>query len=223
MTVVALHGFLGRPADWDFLNPDVAPALDAMPIVPLRQWAQEFNRKVEAPGLLLGYSLGGRLALHCCIENPKLWHAAVIVSANAGLSSPEDRSRRLQHDEQWAARFESEEWDPLMQAWDAQPALQSSARMPRNEAFYNRATLAAMLRIWSLGNQENLVEAIRQLPMPILWIAGENDFQYAAQARNLSFAHPLSQVVVVADAGHRVPWDSSATFIKLIDSFRSNR
>lgn len=223
MTVVALHGFLGQPADWDFINPDIAPAIDAMPIVPFRQWAQEFNRKVEAPGLLVGYSLGGRLALHCCMENPELWQAAVIVSANAGLSSSEDRSRRLQHDEQWARRFETEEWDPLMQAWNAQPVLQSSAQLPRNEASYNRGTLAAILRTWSLGNQENLVEAIQALPMPILWIAGENDLQYASQARNLTFSHPQSQVVVVPDAGHRVPWDSSATFIKLIDSFRSSR
>src|SRR5688572_14927036 len=116
-----LSGFLGRPEDWDFLP-----------------WPHD----PEEGEILLGYSMGGRLALQ--LLQQQSFRCAVIVSA--GLNAPDAERRR--RDEEWARRFEIEEWSALMQAWSAQPVFGGHV-MPRREADYDRAELARQLRDYS--------------------------------------------------------------------------
>ena len=226
MKTVALHGFLGQPADWAFLSPDYAPSLYSLEGHSLCEAANAFNQQMInallEPGLLIGYSLGGRLALHCCVDNPLLWKGAVIISAHPGLENKTQRLQRQQSDESWAARFEQENWEMVMQAWNSQSVLQSSPyRYIRHEKEYNRAALSALLRHWSLAKQESLREHIESLPIPILWIVGEKDVAYVTHTQQLNFSHLLSKVVVVADAGHRVLFDTPQRLLAEIDSFRS--
>ena len=116
--ITALHGFLGLPSDWDFLR---RAGLDvATP--DLREIPQEGDT-------LLGYSLGGRLALHALLGGAR-YRNAVIVSA--GLGVEEDREARLGQDEHWAERFEHGEWYAVMRDWNAQPIFGGHA-MPRHE------------------------------------------------------------------------------------------
>ena len=77
------------------------------------EWSQKFCEQVEresfhGKAFLLGYSLGGRLALHACLARPDLWSGVIIVSADPGLSSPEEKGLQLRKDRQWAERFRSE-------------------------------------------------------------------------------------------------------------------
>lgn len=221
MQIVALHGFLGKPSDWDFCNIQSAPSLEEMPVIPFNELAKKINATSAPSSIIMGYSLGARLALHCCLENPKKWEAAILISANLGLHSEKERTLRLQRDEEWALRFRNDEWSTLMDDWNAQPALKSSGKLSRIESYYNRHKLSEMLTTWSLGHQDDLTIPLQSLPLPLLWIVGERDISYVQHAQKLTFLHPLSQVVVVPDVGHRVPWDASSTFINCVDTFRS--
>lgn len=229
-----LPGFLGRGADWapftagfESLSggPVETPELFApgSPLVEsesLTAAASAFAAQGAASAdedafrVLIGYSLGGRIALHALLAAPERWRAAVIVSAHPGLESEAECAARRAHDERWARRFESEPWDALMTAWHAQSVFAGRAPTgPRREADFDRTALAHALRAWSLGTQENLRPALRALRLPVLWLAGAEDAKFAALGREAAAALPEGRFEVVAGCAHRVPWEAPDAFL----------
>ncbi|HEV8433755.1 MAG TPA: alpha/beta fold hydrolase, partial [Thermoanaerobaculia bacterium] len=91
--ITFFNGFLGVDRDWDFVR-DI-----------------ETDERV-----LVGYSMGGRLALQALVANAA-FDRAVIISA--GLNLEEGREERRARDEAWAKRFESDAWDEVMRDWNA--------------------------------------------------------------------------------------------------------
>lgn len=227
MIVYALHGFLGLPTDWQGVLPDCV-SIDlyqeglASPEEGLMAWAKSFNKLAAEdprPKMLVGYSLGGRLALHALLADSSIWEGAVIVSANPGGLSQERQAARLLVDDAWAERFAIEPWDRLMNAWDSQGAFAGSFPIPRNESDYDRSLLAATLRGWSLGLQADLRQGIASLNIPLLWIVGEHDSAAVATAESISLAHRQSKKIVVPNAGHRLPWDNFKGFNSELSAF----
>lgn len=226
--IVALHGFLGCPSDWQALGMDNLQAIAINRLTEwttMEEWATAFNYLIASQAytekpILMGYSLGGRLALHALIQQSDYWQAGIIISAHPGLAAKEDRQKRLQEDKEWASRFETEQWNTLMKAWNSRAALASGHfQFERKEEDYSRKDLASLLSRTSLAKQADLQELIEQLPMPLLWITGEKDAAYVKLAECLSFAHPFSKWKNIAHAGHRVPWEQPALFKQAIQSF----
>lgn len=223
-TCYALHGFMGRPQDWDMLSScemgvDAILKVNIFKIaaprenIGLLEWGRSLNALVQQQDerrVLMGYSLGGRLAVHALLEDPFLWDSAILVSTHLGLKNSAEREKRLAEDFVWAQRFEEEPWESLIASWNAREIF-SAKKSPfiRQESHYSRFELANVLRYWSLGCQEDLTLLIAQLPMPILWMVGGDDNAYRQRAKTLKFRHPKSQVLIVPDAGHRVPWECS--------------
>jgi 2-succinyl-6-hydroxy-2,4-cyclohexadiene-1-carboxylate synthase len=184
-----ISGFLGLPSDWDFLPWPHSP---------------------DEGEILIGYSMGGRLALQL-LERQR-FARAVIVSA--GLNATDDE-RRLR-DDAWARRFESEEWSSLMRAWNAQAVLGGHA-LARLERDYNRAELARQLREWSPAVLPP--PRLEEIDTPILWIAGERDAKYVDVARRAVERLPQAQLWICPDAGHRVPWEQPELFVTRLREF----
>jgi 2-succinyl-6-hydroxy-2,4-cyclohexadiene-1-carboxylate synthase len=163
--------------------------------------------------VIVGYSLGGRLALHALLAPAAAWHAAVIVSAHPGLTGDAERARRLEDDEQWARRFARDDWDTLVSDWNAR-AVFHGAPPPavRPEGAFDRPALAAALRHWSLGIQEPLFDRLVTIRRRVLWIAGERDPKYVALAQSAVRALPRGELRVAPGAGHRVPWENGDWF-----------
>ncbi|MCM2323030.1 MAG: alpha/beta fold hydrolase [Oligoflexia bacterium] len=230
--VFLLHGFLGLPGDWDQVPWPLPPAGTALQPVPLleepvpaspEEWARRFCARVLAetlPGqrhVLLGYSMGGRLAMHALLEAPELFEAAVFVSASPGLATAAERETRLYGDEAWALRFEKDEWGMLLRDWDAQPIFAGGrdGRLERREEAFRRERLAACLRNWSVARQENLLPRLSALAVPQLWVAGERDRRYAGLLREAAAA-TRGRFELVAEAGHRVPWERPEAFLRAV-------
>jgi 2-succinyl-6-hydroxy-2,4-cyclohexadiene-1-carboxylate synthase len=182
-------GFLGLPSDWDFLPWPHSPS---------------------DGDVVLGYSMGGRLALR--LLEARRFRAAIIVSA--GLNAP-DAGRRLR-DEAWARRFEADEWSKLMRDWNAQPVFGGHV-LDRREDEYDRAELARQLREYSPAVlPPPRLEAIET---PVLWIAGERDAKYAEIARRAVERLPNAELWICPDAGHRVPWEQPEAFVARLRDF----
>jgi 2-succinyl-6-hydroxy-2,4-cyclohexadiene-1-carboxylate synthase len=225
-SIHALHGFLGAPNDWvDLSLPNLhrcdlyangKPAQE----FGLKDWAKLFNLSVaQQEGILMGYSLGGRLALHALLDKPECWRAAIIISAHPGLSSTQVKQERRKEDERWAERFLNEPWDKLMKAWNERAVFAGKSYVSeRLEQNYNRLDLANTLRHWSLSTQDDLLPEIKKLDIPILWVAGELDSRYATIASTLSLRHPQSKIWIAPGSGHRVPWECQ-TFQKQVETF----
>jgi 2-succinyl-6-hydroxy-2,4-cyclohexadiene-1-carboxylate synthase len=228
-----LHGFLGRGTDWDDVRaswPSELPAwrcpnlFGAMgPEETLEEFGARFAATVAAEDrapVLVGSSLGGRLALHALLARPALWRGAVMVSTHLGLSEPGARHERRASDAAWAERFRAQSWASLLEEWNAREVFRGRAQaLARPEPAYDRNALAHALEAWSLGNQTHLLPRLASLPMPILWIAGAEDDRYVAQGE-LAAAHGKAVVLRVAPrAAHRVPWEAPEWFAREVAGF----
>lgn len=200
--IVALHGFLGTNKDFKSLAlPQIiAPPLHAFACSDFSSWAARFNRALPKKSVLMGYSMGGRLALHCLINHPNQFAAAIILAAHPGLRSHKEREVRYAHDHAWSTKFHTTPWPELMTAWNQQQTLSSSPIIVRHEHDFSRAWLAHCLRHFSLGKQADLSTAINQLSVPILWLSPQDESQ---RVKDLSFRHPLSEMIMIKEGGHR--------------------
>lgn len=198
VVIRTLPGFLGLQSDWDFLPWPTSP------LSPSRGEGQGEGQ------ILLGYSMGGRLALRL-LESHR-FTKAIIVSA--GLNAPDPE--RVARDEAWARRFESEDWSSLMHDWNAQPVFCGHV-LERREEEYDRAELARQLREYSPAVLPP--PRLEQIETPVLWIAGERDLKYVEIARRAVARLPHAELWICPDAGHRVPWEQPAAFIERLRRF----
>ena len=234
-----LHGAVGMAADWRDVSRRLAAAGTGSRAVDLwrflepdgigmRDFGNMLNREASAPGfrgsgrVLVGYSMGGRLALHALLaENPP-WSAAVIVSAHPGLEDPGERERRRAADAAWATRALMGEWKAFLADWDAQPVLGGEiGRDPATLAGMaaRRREIARSFVDWSLGAQEPLWDALESIRVPVLWIAGGTDAKFLALAERAASLLPRASLAVADAAGHRVPWERPDWIAETVAAF----
>jgi 2-succinyl-6-hydroxy-2,4-cyclohexadiene-1-carboxylate synthase len=229
-----LHGFLGAGTDWkpfeaawseasghpvralDFFDKPLAAETPA-------RWAAAFVRSlrnVDPDPIVVGYSLGGRLALHALLAEPTLFRAAVIVSSGLGVEGEEARQERRVRDDWWGARFESEPWDIVVGDWNRQPIFAGSPFPDeRDEMEFDRDALATALRWWSPAVQKPLAPVLGTVTTPVLWVAGERDARYVDEARRAAAILPNCDLWIAPGAGHRVPWDAGEAFRDRVADF----
>lgn len=229
--VIALHGFLGLPEDWNTwrqlnaghksflaLNLWTHPQLNSSLTWPAWQQAFiEFAEQQQQAGWRLelwGYSMGGRLALGSLLSAPQLFEKAVIVSANPGLESERERSARRQSDWQWTEKFRQQDWHSLMSEWHSQAVLQEPSSSPivdkpvhRQEKDFSRERLAESLVHWSLAEQPNYWPQLATSSVPIDWHVGSHDQKYLAIGERAQKGNALIQLKVHANRGHRLLHD----------------
>ena len=200
----------------------VTEDLYAKPFQGFDDWTKDFCDRAELAAngeksVLLGYSLGGRLALHACIHRPDLWQGVVVVGADPGLGSNEEKNQQFTRDLYWADRLKKEPLEQLVREWDEQPVfcgIENSA--PRNLDELDPIQLSQQFEVFSKGFQQNLVSSLSELKTPpVLFLAGEKDQKYQGIGEKLSKSSSVVKAQVVADSGHRVPWENPESFLKV--------
>jgi 2-succinyl-6-hydroxy-2,4-cyclohexadiene-1-carboxylate synthase len=230
--ITALHGFAGTPQDWDFF-PEIKNKINlwSWPLLALTSLdagadylAQSAPRSTSKPQILVGYSMGGRLALHALIAHPTVWAGAILISSHLGLKTDSEREARLSQDEMWAQKWQTDPWDQLWSEWNSQAVFENSNLLCRSERDFDRLKLAQVLRGWSLGEQKDLREKYLKIQVPTLFVVGERDLkflklqkEFQAEAEALQALHLGFKTV--AGAGHRVPWDQPTLFSQSLSQF----
>ena len=226
MTIYALHGFLGRPKDWDgftfnsklktvdLFDCNLFPHSDG-----LHNCAENFKiPEQNQKNILMGYSLGGRMALHLLKHNPQLWQGVILISTHPGLKNPKEKQKRIESDSQWAHRFKTEPWNQLMRDWNSQEVFKGHNKLS-SEGDFGRKMLSDVLNYWSLGTQDDFSSTLQTIDIPILWITGAEDKSYSALADSLTFHHPLSRKWASPNSAHRVPWENPKEFQEQVNQF----
>ena len=156
---------------------------------------------------LVGYSLGGRLALHAALREPDRYRALMTVGASAGIEDVAERTARLQADEKLAAWMEIASIADIVTIWERQPLFADQADALIAEQRPGRlaqdpAALASVLRTAGQGTLEPVWRELHRLELPVLALAGARDERYSAAAQRLTDAVPDGRAAIVPDAGH---------------------
>jgi 2-succinyl-6-hydroxy-2,4-cyclohexadiene-1-carboxylate synthase len=229
--VLLLHGFTGRGANWQIVAPYltgyqlITPDLlghgqSAAPADPGRyemtHAAADLVALLDHLQLdqinLIGYSMGGRLALYLALAYPGRVKKLILESASPGLATPAEQLGRQKSDEALAKRIETYGIERFVQEWEALPLWHSQQNLSaevkaqlRQQRLQNRPEgLAHSLRGMGTGVQPNLWPCLAELACPVLLLAGELDPKFVTINQQMAQLIPQAQLQVVPAAGHTI-------------------
>lgn len=176
---------------------------------------------------LLGYSLGGRVALHFAVEAPQLLWSLIIESASPGIEDDMDRDARFASDSQLAASIEADGLEAFADRWQAQPLFASQRQLPapvleeqRRQRLDNSPLgLGNSLRGMGAGAQRWLLPELPLIDAPTLFLAGALDQRYAAMAPVMAGAVPGAEYHLIEGAGHTVHLERPEPYAKFVTDF----
>lgn len=194
--------------------------------------ARAVVRVLDAVGLdraaIVGYSMGGRLALYLALHYPERCAGLLLESASPGLKSEEERTTRRAADEEKALRLETENFEDFLRKWYEQPIFASLARDEeglrstigarlRNDP----VELARSLRGMGTGVQPSLWGNLAGISVPVLAVAGELDEKFLGISQRMAALSSRAQTVAVPGAGHVVHAEAPERYAGLLREFLS--
>jgi 2-succinyl-6-hydroxy-2,4-cyclohexadiene-1-carboxylate synthase len=247
-TLVLLHGFTGSAAGWGHQMDTLADydlriiALDMpghgqsdAPQDAKRYSIEHCQKDILAAlqelgikkghAIILGYSMGGRIALYTAFSG--FFRALILESASPGLENPAEREERRMSDEALAASIEREGVPTFVERWERLPLFASQRTLPfecrdtlHRQRLQNNATgLAQSLRGVGTGVQPSLYTLLPTLHMPVMLIAGELDTKFTMIAKHMAQVLPRSQLHIIPAAGHTVHLEQPQLFTSLVGDF----
>ncbi len=245
--LVLLHGFTGSVENWtphaavfgqqyltisiDLLGhgrTDAPTNVDRYSMEACANDIVEILQKyVSEPVNLLGYSMGGRLALYLAVKHPSWFRTVILESSSPGLESQTERQKRVASDEQLAADIERDGIEAFVRRWEQIPLFSSQEKLPgevqtslRQQRMENNPVgLANSLRGMGTGAQPSLWSDLSTLDLPLLLLAGELDQKFVGLGREMSAVAPRATFKIVTDAGHTVHLEQPAQFDTLVLHF----
>lgn len=253
---VLLHGFTGSSASWgDALVDALASAHQAPILVDLPghgRWVGEADPEAFTPARaralvdeatgwtetaagarnpesspLVGYSMGGRLALSYALTHPERVSALVLESASPGLETEADRVERRASDEALARRLEEQGIEAFVDSWEDLPLFESRDALPAPVRARQRAlrlrndpcSLAAALRGLGTGALPAYWDALPRLDLPVLLLVGALDRKFVAIAERMEALLPRATLRVVPHAGHTVHLERPDAWVEAVVGF----
>ena len=245
--LVALHGFTGSTETWAPFRASLGRwftllAIDLLghgrsecPPDPrryrLESCVDDLVAILDRLGLdhvdLLGYSMGGRAALHLAAAAPDRIHSLVLESASPGIRTVKDRAARVRADGRLADLLEGEGIKAFVDRWEQVPLFASQAGLPlpvraalRSQRLRNNPLgLANSLRGMGTGEMEPLFDRLSKLDVPTRLIVGALDEKYRSLGREMADALPRATLAIVENAGHAVHLEQPDAFASIVLEF----
>ncbi len=164
---------------------------------------------LDGPLDVLGYSMGGRVALTWMVTDPGRIRRLVTIGATAGITDTSRRAERRDADEERARRVERDGVDGFVEWWLGLPmfaGLPDWARFDEERRGNSADALAASLRNAGTGSMRPLWDDLAALGRSggapaLLALAGGDDPDYVAHAARLA-ADTGGRAVTIPGAGH---------------------
>lgn len=242
--VVLVHGFTGSAGSWGeelvralagggrrvgcmhlpghHPDPGCAPAPARILDEALERIARAGGE--EGPFHLVGYSMGGRIALHFALRRPDRLASLTLESASPGLEDPAARAARRADDEALAEALEREGLEAFVRSWERRPLFRGAApvpeearaRMARVRRSHRAEGLAGALRGLGTGVLPSLWARLPAIRVPTLLLAGALDEKFVALAGRMADALPDRTVRIADGAAHTVHVDRPDLWLEAV-------
>lgn len=238
--LLALHGFTENDETWCQVMGGTSPGL-VCPLLPGHGWkpcpgtltitglADELaaNHLAKEPADVLGYSMGGRVALALALRHPQKVRRLVLVSCGPGFKDQSLQGSRRTHEMALAETLEDDGLGPFVALWEKNPILAPFKPLPRaleedvrsRRLNHDPLGLAAALRQLGAGAMPNLWDDLPKLRVPTLLLAGEGDSRYREVMAEMAHTIPGARLDVVAQAGHGIHREQPEALRTLVRSF----
>jgi len=173
------------------------------------------------PYFLVGYSLGGRIAMYYVlqaqVESSNL-QGVILEGANLGLKTDEEKQIRFQHDFAWSQRFTQESPENVLNDWYQQPVFSHLTEEERQQLVEKRKSncgenIGKMLMATSLSKQPDFSEKVRLSSLPFFYFCGERDQKFRQMAEDNQL-----DLTIIPDAGHNAHLENPPYFAEKIEN-----
>lgn len=229
--LIFLHGLFGSMEDFfpmiDLLKQDfycigidlpghgLSPPLDPLNFLSIVDKLLEaiLALKLENPSLV-GYSLGGRLAMLLHKQSSSSFHKVIILSAHPGLE-PEEIPQRILLENDWLKLLEELPLSDFLVKWYNQPLFQtlSPEALISKRVQGNKKALVDMMSKLKLSHQPSVWDHLNKTQDKWLFMSGEKDAAYTNLYKKLS---PLCARVIIPKVSHAIHLEASNLITLLI-------
>lgn len=244
--ILFLHGFLGLGEDWLEIAQDLSQDhYCILPDLPGHGQSRElsgdqsYNMATTSEAVvnlldvlktdrvtLLGYSMGGRIALYTALRFAHRAKALVLESASPGIEDVKDRRDRAALDDLRADQLERKGVATFVEQWYNAPLFDSLHHQPEKLALLKQSrlahdphALAAALRGLSVGRQPSLWQEIARLDIPAMIVTGALDKKYCDIANKMAAPLPRSRQITIDDVGHNAHFEQPQEFLARLREF----
>jgi pimeloyl-ACP methyl ester carboxylesterase len=189
--VVFVPGFMQRGDAWQGVADKVSQRYRSICLDPqtatLEERLAEIRAAANKGSVVVGYSMGGRMALHAVLRDPRFYRGLVTVGAHAGIEDKAARASRRVHDAEFAAWIERSPVRAIVEKWEAQPIFKTQAgdlldSQREGRLTHEPAQLASLLRTAGQGAMSPVWDRLGEVTCPVLCMAGELDEPYLEAA-----------------------------------------
>ncbi|MBN3910014.1 MAG: 2-succinyl-6-hydroxy-2,4-cyclohexadiene-1-carboxylate synthase [Nostoc sp. NMS1] len=178
---------------------------------------------------LIGYSMGGRLALYLTLNFPEHFIKVILESASPGLATEAERLERVRHDAQIARKLSRSiiktDFANFLSNWYNQPIFgyiknhPEYDRMIESRLQNNPHELDKSLHFMGTGSQPSLWEKLQENKIPMLLLAGEYDEKFISINKEMANLCKFSQFKIISNAGHNIHFENTLAFVENIKDF----
>ncbi|PFK33814.1 2-succinyl-6-hydroxy-2,4-cyclohexadiene-1-carboxylate synthase [Bacillus cereus] len=176
---------------------------------------------------ILGYSMGGRLAITLACLYPGRVRSLLLENCTAGIEMESDRQERCMKDEQLAERIELKGIEAFVNMWENIPLFTTQKNLRedvkeavRQERLANDPRgLANSLRGMGTGAQPSWWNQLEKFKMPVLLMNGEHDQKFFHILKNIQKRIPHAKFVKIDGAGHAIHVEQPQKFGTIVEGF----
>jgi 2-succinyl-6-hydroxy-2,4-cyclohexadiene-1-carboxylate synthase len=229
--IVYLHGFTGRGDDWSAVATGLRSSHSQLMVDIVGHGASDQPDRIEPYEMasvvdqilsllsnrdvgtvhLVGYSMGGRVALAMAARAPWFFASVALISSSPGIADPKARELRRNADEALADRIESIGVSAFIDEWFEVSLFESLVNRLGPERISDEKAkrsnvgatgLANSLRGTGTGAMAPLWQALTAIRSPVLCINGSLDTKFDRIAAEMTSVLPDASHRRIAGAGH---------------------
>lgn len=246
-TIVALHGFTGSGQDFaavadkrnemtawyapDFLGHGQSDSPHDIKHYTIESFADYFDVMLAVLNItrpiILGYSMGGRAAIHYTITKPDDVRALVLIGATAGIADSSVREIRRKEDDKLAHHILSDDIELFARKWETKPIIATQKYIPEpyrkavmeRRRKNKRSGLAKNLRAMGTGAMNPVWDNLKMITCPTLLITGETDHKFTRIAVEMEKQIASAEHSVIPDTGHAAHLESPEIVAEKLHAF----